>query len=161
MLPILTGISQPGWTHPSPALGLGCRDQEQPHGAGTGEAPRLWQRPEELEKPSLSTGFLCQDSRAEAALRPSHLTSMSQNVLHKNILGEGRERGGIPDTDLRQQTNPTFLSPCFRKEGERSSSTGWDQAGTQHVELWAVTSFIPKAGKKMLVCTSMGLGIYP
>lgn len=38
---------------------------------------------------------------------------------------------------------------------------GWDQAGTWHMELWAVTPFIPEAGKKMMVCISWGLGFIP
>lgn len=121
--------------HPSPALGLGALGSA----LGTGAAPRLWQSLEELENPDPAQGagteFPCQNSCAEAKSFDFH---ESERVTQKH---PGRkEGGGIPDTDLRQQTNSTFLSSYFRKEGERSSSTGWDRlelsTWVQHICSW-------------------------
>lgn len=121
-------------THPSPALGLGPA-------WGNRSSPTAPAGPGGAGKPSPSTrgrhGIPVPESCAEAAPRPSHLTSMSQSVLHKNILGGGREEE-FQTLTFDNKLNPLFF-PCFRKEGQSSSSTGWDQAGAQHMELWAVT----------------------
>lgn len=133
--------------HPSPALGLGALGSAW----GTGTAPWLWQSLEELENPDPAQGagteFLCQNSCAEAKSFDFH---ESERVTQKH---PGRkEGGGIPDTDLRQQTNSTFLSSYLGKRGRGAlpqAGIGWNSAH-------GFSTFVPGAGKKMIVCTFCG-----
>lgn len=96
--------------HTVPCL-LGDGVQRQPCGPGGGSGWRS-RKTSTQHVPARARGW--PESSAAACWlpalqqgRPSHLTFVSQSVLHKNILQVG-SGGWRPDADLRQQMKPTF-----------------------------------------------------
>lgn len=117
--------------------------QEQPHGSG--RAWRSW-------KTLTQHKGQAQNSCARIpALRPSHLTSMSQSVLHKNILG-GRREEEFQTLTLDNKQIPLFFPLILGKRGRGAlpqAGIGWNSAH-------GFSTFVPGAGKKMIVCTFCG-----